>query len=145
MENLVNDPNELWEKRLNNLFQKKEKTEVEKFLDIVSIIVYSNDVCSDITDLYSILDLENFIKVVNLFSGRTIHFPEKNEIKSSIELALFYYYKKIKNVNSYSDLKDLHIVDDKDFSSVSIGKKIKKLDEKLQQKLFELILELDDE
>ena len=141
---MIEDPNELWEKRLNSLFAKKDKTEVEKFLDIVSIIIYMDDKCKDISDLYSIVDLDNFVKIVNLFSGRTIHFPEKKDIKDSIELALLFYYKNIQKITSYKDLKGLNIIDEKDFSSISIGKRLNKLNEQIQDKLLQAFLELED-
>jgi len=141
---MIEDPNELWEKRLNSLFAKKDKTEVEKFLDIVSIIIYMDDKCKDISDLYSIVDIDNFVKIVNLFSGRTIHFPEKKDIKDSIELALLFYYKNIQKITSYKDLKGLNIIDEKDFSSISIGKRLNKLNEQIQDKLLQAFLELED-
>ena len=142
---MIDKPLELWEKRLDNLFQKKSKTEIEKFLDIVSIIVYMNDECKDITDIYSSVDLDTFIKICTLFSGRTIHFPDKKEIQDSIELALLYYYKNIKGVQSYKELKNLNIIDEKDFSSISIGKRLNKLSDELQDKILQIFMEIEDE
>lgn len=142
---MINNPDELWEKRLNNLFQKKTKSEIEKFLDIVSIIVYMNDECKDIADLYSTVDLDTFVKIVNLFSGRTIHFPEKKEIKDAIELALLYYYKNIKGVQSYKELKTYNIIEEKDFSPISIGKRLNKLSAELQEKILQTFMEIEDE
>jgi hypothetical protein len=142
---MINKPDELWQKRLDNLFQKKSKTQTEKFLDIVSIILYMNDKCKDITDLYSTVDLETFIKIVHLFSNRTIYFPDKKEIKDSIELALIYYYKNIQGIDNYKDLKKLNIIDEKDFSSISLGKRLNKLDEQLQEKLLEIFMEIENE
>jgi len=140
---MIDDPKELWQQRLNDAFKKKEKNETEKFLDIVSIILYSNETCKDVSDLYSILDLDTFIKVVNLFDGRDIHFPKKDEIKESIELALLFYYKNIQGVTDYKDLKALNIVEEKDFSSISIGKKLIKLNKNLQEKILEAFMDME--
>lgn len=145
MDSVVKDPHEIWEKRLNSVFEKKKKTDVDRFLDIVSIIVYLNDTCKDVADLYSIVDLDTFIKLISLFDGRTITFPTKEEIQESIELALFYYYKNIKGIKDYKDLKGLNIIDSKDFSSISIGKKLIKLDKKLNERIMQLFLEMDNE
>jgi len=140
---MIENPQELWEKRLNNLFKKKEKTETQKFLDIVSIILYSNDSCKDVSDLYSHVGLDTFINVINLFEGRKIEFPTKAEIKDSIELALLFYYKNIQGIENYKDLKSLNIIDEKDFSSISVGKRLNKLSKNLQEKILNLYLEME--
>lgn len=140
---MIENPQELWEKKLNNLFKKQEKTETQKFLDIVSIILYSNESCKDVSELYSQVDLDTFTKVINTFEGRTITFPTKLEIKDSIELALLFYYKNIKGIDSYKDLKTLNIIDEKDFSSISIGKRLNKLSKNLQDKIVDLYLEME--
>lgn len=141
---MIDGPKELWEKRLNNLFKKKEKTETQKFLDIVSIILYSNDICKDVSELYAQVDLDTFIKVISTFEGRTIKFPTKTEIKDSIELALLFYYKNIQGVENYKDLKTLNIMDEKDFSSISIGKRLSKLSKNLQDKILDMYLEMEN-
>lgn len=141
---MIENPQELWEKRLNNLFKKKEKTETQKFLDVVSIILYSNETCKDISELYAGVDLDTFIRVVNIFEGRTIQFPTKVDIKEGIELALLFYYKNIKGVDNYKDLKGLNIIDEKDFSSISVGKRLNKLSKTLQDKILDLYLEMEN-
>jgi hypothetical protein len=98
----------------------------------------------ELGDLFSILKLEDFIKVINLFENRTIEFPSKKEIQEAIELSLFYYYKNIRGVESYDELKDLNIVEQKDFSSRSIGKRLTKLDKELKQKIFEILKEVEN-
>ncbi len=140
---MISDPMEMWEKRLDDTFRKKEKGEVQKFLDIVSIILYNNDSCKDVADLYSVLDLNTFIKIVNLFDGRDITFPTKKEIKESIELALFFYYKNVKGVETYKELKNLNIIDEKDFSPISVGKRLNKLSKELQEKMLESFLDME--
>lgn len=60
----------------------------------VSMVIYNNVHNTDIAKLYSAVDLETFLLIVNLFEGRTLEFPTKKELRDSIELALFYYYKE---------------------------------------------------
>ena len=66
----------------------------------------------------------------------------EKEIQEAIELSLFYYYKNIRGVESYKDLKEMNIVDEKDFSSRSIGKRLTKLDNELKNKIFEIFKEM---
>lgn len=142
---MIEKPTEVWEKRLQEAFKKKNKDQTQLFLDIVSIVLFQNEKAREIGDLYSILSLEDFVRVINLFENRTIEFPSKREIKDAIELALFYYYKHIRGVESYKDLKDMNIVDEKEFSSRSIGRKLTKLNDKLQEQIFSILMEIEDE
>ncbi len=141
---MIENPNEIWEKRLQEAFKKKDKTETQLFLDVVSIILFNNDKARELGDLYSILKLEDFIKVVSLFENRTIEFPSKREVKEAIKLSLFYYYKYIRGIDSYKELKAMNIIDEKEFSSKSIGKKLTKINEKLKEKIFEILMEMEN-
>jgi len=141
---MIESPTEVWEKRLQNIFKRKEKPQTQLFLDVVSIILFMNKNSKELGDLFSILKLEDFIKVINLFENRTIEFPSKKEIQDAIELSLFYYYKNIRGIESYDELKDLNIVEQKDFSSRSIGKRLTKLDKELKQKIFEIFKEIEN-
>lgn len=141
---MIENPNEIWEKRLQEVFKKKDKTETQLFLDVVSIILFNNDKAREIGDLYSILKLEDFIKVVSLFENRTIEFPSKREVKEAIELSLFYYYKYIRGIDSYDKLRSMNLIDEKEFSSRSIGKKLSKINEKLKEKIFEILIEMEN-
>lgn len=132
---MIKSESELWEKKLNDIFKKKDKTETENFLNLVSMIVYNNVNNEDISRLYSAVDLDNFLKILNLFENRTITFPSKKEIRNSIELALFYYYRNVLGITDYTKLKNLGITGNKDFSSISIGKRLSKLNKDIIDKL----------
>lgn len=141
---MIETPTEVWEKRLQNIFKKKEKSQTQLFLDVVSIVLFMNKNSKELGDLFSILKLDDFIKVVGLFENRTIEFPSKKEIQEAIEISLFYYYKNIRGVESYDELKNLNIVEQKDFSSRSIGKKLTKLDKELKEKMLEILREIEN-
>lgn len=125
---------ELWDKRLEDIFKKTEQSETDVFMSIVSMIIYNNVKCTDIANLYTLMGLDNFLKIVTLFESRTIEFPSKKEIKDAVELALIYYYKKVHNF-SYEQLRELPIFKGKELSSISIGKKIVKLQKEIALKL----------
>jgi len=143
-QNLISEPSDVWEKRLNSLFSENKKTVEQQFLDIVSIILHQSTTNSDLSNLYACLDFNSFIKVIDLFDGRTVTFPEKEELKDAIELALYFYYKEVKGIKSYDKLKKLDIRDDKVFSAISIGRKINNLKEGIVDVVVEALKELKE-
>lgn len=142
---MIQNPTEVWEKRLQEAFKKKNKDQTQLFLDIVSIVLFQNEKAREIGDLYSILSLEDFVRVINLFENRTIEFPSKREVKEAIETSLFYYYKYVRGIDSYQELKEMNIVDEKEFSSRSIGRKLTKLNSKMQEEILKILSEIEDE
>lgn len=142
---MIQNPTEVWEKRLQETFKKKNKDQTQLFLDIVSIVLFQNEKAREVGDLYSILSLDDFIKVINLFENRTIEFPSKREVKEAIETSLFYYYKYVRGIDSYKELKEMNIIDEKEFSSRSIGRKLTKLNSKMQEEILKILSEIEDE
>lgn len=125
----------LWEKKLEDTFKQTPKNETAKFMDIVSMIIYNNVHNEDISQLHSAVDLETFLLITSLFEGRTITFPTKKELKNAITLALFYYYRECLGIKDYSILRKIDILNGEDFSSISIGKRLVKLNKEIIEKL----------
>lgn len=132
---MINNESELWQKRLNTIFKKKDQSDTDIFLSIVSMVLYNSESNEDIARLYSCTDLDTFLKVVALFESRTIEFPSKKEIREAIELSLFYYYRNVLGIKDYSKLKEMGIINEQDFSSISIGKRLSKLNKDIVKKL----------
>ena len=141
---MIDNPKDVWEKQLDEMFSHKERTSEEKFLNVLSIILYENNKNTDLADLFSTVDFNSFIKVVDLFDGRTISFPTKEEIKDAVELALFFYYKEILGITSYDSLKKLNIREDKDFSSISIGRKINNLKKEIKEEIIDSLKDINN-
>lgn len=125
----------LWEQKLQDTFQRQPKKEFEKFMDVVSMVIYNNVKNDDIARLYSAVDLETFLLIINLFEGRTIEFPTKKEIKNAINLSLFYYYRECLGIKDYDVLRKMDILQGEDFSSISVGKRLVKLNKDIVEKL----------
>jgi len=54
----------------------------------------------DILNLYKIMpDMETFVKVLKLFSGRKVKFPTEQEINDAMILALVYYFRYEKGLD----------------------------------------------
>ena len=62
--------------------------------------------------------------VMNILAGKTIKFPQKDSFKETIQIALCWYYKKIKNYD-WDTIKTL--LKDDELSSVKFGIKIQNL------------------
>lgn len=61
----------------------------------------------DILNLYKLFDnLEDFVKVIKLFSGRKVKFPTEKEIDECMVLSLVYYYRYEKGV-SWEEVKKM--------------------------------------
>lgn len=94
----------------------------------------------DILNLYKILpDMETFVKVLKLFSGRKIKFPSEEEINESMTLALVYYFRYEKG-NSWEEVRKLI---PGEFNSVGYAAKISGFNVQLKKKINRL-MELSD-
>jgi hypothetical protein len=143
-DNIINKPIDIWEKRLDELFSHKKENSSQQFLDVLSMIIYQSD-NKDLSNLFSILDFDSFLKVISLFDGRTVAFPTKEALKDSVEVALYFYYKEIKGIDSYDKLKSLNIRDSEDFSSRSIGRKINKLKRDINESICDALRRIDND
>ncbi len=120
----ITNPTDVWSKKLRNHFKDKPKLQVEKFLNIVEILMFSKDNFEDISTLYSEFELEDFAKLISIFNGRTVKFPTIDEFRANIELALVFYYREFHNVKDYDELKKLIPFE---INSISVGNRMAKL------------------
>jgi len=126
----------LWEKKLNRLFEKRKPEDVELLINLVSLSVYSRN-NKDLGSLYTILGTDNFSKVISLFSGRTITFPDREEFREALIIAVCYYYKEILNYEWSKIKEELPFAKD-EINSIKIGKGIKKLNKEIKKQFFDL-------
>ena len=131
---LFKTPSEVFERQLDNLFAKKAESEVDIIFRIISLVIH-NDYSSntDLRDLFRVVDLESFIRVISVFENRTVKFPSKSDIKDSLMLALCYYYHEIEGM-SWEEIKAVLPFE---VSSIAYGIKIKNFDKFLTAKLNE--------
>ena len=54
-------------------------------------------------ELAVILDLDNFVKLSNVFDGSTIKIPKRKEVTKALKICLAYYYKYYCN-HSWSEI-----------------------------------------
>lgn len=135
---LFSETKSAWESQLDDLFSKKSDTEIELIFEIVSLIM-NNGNSDNVQNLYSLLDLENFIRVVTLFDGKTIKFPSKQSLKETFIWALCYYYKEIKNLS----WKEIEKLIPYEISTISYGIRIKQLNKYIEKEIHSIATELE--
>lgn len=133
---LKGDTKTLWEEKLSKVFAKRSPEDTEMLINLVSLSVFSRN-NDDLGELYHVLGLDGFSKIISLFSGRTVTFPDREEFRSQLLIAVCYYYKKILGYSWEEVKKELPFAED-EINSIKIGKGISRLDREIQEQLFDL-------
>jgi len=134
-ERVFKNPTEVFEEQLNDIFVKSKNENNNTVLQILSLLTYENTKNRDLTDLYNLVGVDEFVSIISLFEGRTITFPTKEEVKENLLLALVYYYREIENM-SWPEIKEKIPFE---FSTISYSMKIKSLNEKLKKRMNEML------
>lgn len=77
-----------------------------------------------LVEIYDLLGLSKFMDLLNLLDGRTITFPEREDMKDTVQLAICYYYRNIEG-KSWSDIKD--ILGDPELPTIKYGIRMQQL------------------
>ena len=75
MNNLFDESASVFEQQLRDIFKPAENKEQSSLFSILSLVFYHNSKITDLHDIYRLLGLDNFIKLVSLLDGRTVRFP----------------------------------------------------------------------
>lgn len=129
------NPEDVFEYKIDEILENMKDTEVTIVLKIFSLIFYHTQNNTDIIELYKLLDLDSFIKVISLYDGRTVKFPTREIMKNHLLLSLLYYCKEVEG-------KDWEVIKKEfpfDISSISYGIQIKNLNNFIKQKLSEIV------
>ena len=140
MNNLFDESASVFEQQLRDIFKPAENKEQSSLFSILSLVFYHNSKITDLHDIYRLLGLDNFIKLVSLLDGRTVRFPTSAELKDAIILALCFYYREIEN----KDWTEIHDLVPYNFNSISISYKIKSLNAAMRQELKNFFTEKAD-
>jgi hypothetical protein len=130
VEGLFDTPNNLWEHQLREIFARPEVKQ-DPLFQILTAVFQNTANISDVSDLYRLLGLENFTRLLHLLDGRIIKFPTSTDLKDAIILTLCYYYRKIEGL----DWAKIHDILPFDFPSIAVSRKISNLDESIREKI----------
>ena len=126
---------------LNELFEHEKDSSMDAIVRVFSLVLYKNSTNTDLVNLFKVLDLEDFVRVITLFDGKTVQLPTKEDLKEALTLSLVYYYRVIQGL-SWEEIK-------KKFPyEISGGKysvNIKSLNSFIRQKMNETFIRLYEE
>jgi hypothetical protein len=125
----------VFEKQMREAF--KPADEQNPLFSAVALVFYHNAKISEIYDVYKLLDMENFVKLIHLLDGRTVHLPTSAELQESILLSLCFYYREVKGL----DWDEIHDKIPFQFSSISMSYKLKSLNSAIRSELKTLFRE----
>jgi hypothetical protein len=129
----------LWEQELQEICDIAPKNNVEKFLNIVGIMLYEK-YGSPVSDLYMLVnDIDVFAKIINRFSGMTIKFPDRDELRKELITAIAYCMKTEKGMSWESIKKEIPFTQDKEL--LQVGRKLSYLDTMIKKELKTLMEE----
>lgn len=122
----------VFERQMREAF--KPVDEQNSLFSAVALVFYHNAKISEIYDVYKLLGIENFVKLIHLLDGRTIHLPASSELQESILLALCFYYRDVEGL----EWDEIHDKIPFQFSSISMSYKLKSLNSAIRSELKEI-------
>lgn len=132
-------PEELWQRQLSDLFDEREPNDIEKILNVVSLIIHSGK-NEDMSRLYARIGLKAFSETIEVFGGRSVSFIEKEELRENLFLAICYYYREIKGYD-WSKIKEILPFE---INPVSMGIRISGLNNRIRREIDEILDTIGD-
>ena len=123
---MFKNPRTTFQQDLNDIMKERDETALIE--DLIGLQMLKDSERDErllvLRELFDYLGIEKFMGVMNILAGKTIKFPQKDSFKETIQIALCWYYKKIKNYD-LDTIKTL--LKDDELSSVKFGIKIQNL------------------
>jgi hypothetical protein len=132
MSGMFKGESSVFERQMQEMF--KPVDEQNSLFSAVALVFYHDQKVSEIYDVYKLLGMENFVKLIHLLDGRTVHLPTSAELQESILLALCFYYREVDGL----DWDEIHGKIPFQFSSISMSYKLKSLNAALRNELKEI-------
>jgi hypothetical protein len=134
MENMFKEEGSVFEKQLREAFKPVVDNQQSDLFRAIALVFYHNEKLSDIYDAYKLFGVENFVRLIHLFDGRTVRFPTSTELKDAIILSLCFYYREVEGLT----WEEVHDRIPFNFSSLTISHKIKSLNAALRSEIVEI-------
>jgi hypothetical protein len=140
MAEMFKEEGSVFEKQLREAFKPAVDDRQSDLFRAIALVFYHNEKLSDIYDAYKLLGVENFVRMIHLFDGRTVRFPTSTELKDAIILSLCFYYKEVEGLS----WEEVHDRIPFKFSSLTVSYKIKSLNAALKAELKDFFTHKDD-
>lgn len=123
---MFKNPRTIFQQDLNDIMKERDETALIE--DLIGLQMLKDSERDErllvLRELFDYLGIEKFMGVMNILAGKTVKFPQKDSFKETIQIALCWYYKKVKNYD-WDTIKAL--LKDDELSSVKFGIKIQNL------------------
>lgn len=130
------DKKSLWEQDLEKAYDSTKKSDVELLYDLLNIIVF-NRFGGHIGKLYKIInDVDKFSMILEEFSNKEFRFPDSDEFKKALTLAMVFYYREVLHFSWEEVQKQFPYESD---IPLKYGKKISYLNKTLKEQLTEIL------
>ena len=131
---MFKDESSVFEKQLRDAFRPVVNNEQSDLFRAIALVFQHNEKLSELYDAYKLLGVENFVRLIHLFDGRTVRFPTGTELKDAIILSLCFYYREIEGLT----WEEVHDRIPFKFSSLTIAYKLKSLNAAIRKELVEI-------
>jgi len=136
-DSLIYEEKSLFQKKINKILKENPVEEVIK--DLIKLhylrLASKNESQLVLVEIYNLLGSELFSELIELINGRTVHFPDRESFKETIQIALCYYFKYIKH-KKWDEIKEL--LQDDEVSSIKYGINCNKIHQFIQEQMTRL-------
>ncbi|HNQ20205.1 MAG TPA: hypothetical protein PKI46_03980 [Bacteroidales bacterium] len=137
---MYNDPRSLFQKKIQNIL-KNEPQEIEtvfeklftmhQILLLEKIPEIEKDNWKSLLEIYNIIGMKNFIKIVTILKGKTIILPSEEDLKDSILTVMCYYYREVEKKSWKEITKILGVPN---LNTIKYGIRLRQLSEYISKK-----------
>lgn len=136
VDELFKDPQNVYEKKLRDVFSLHPNAKQEPLYQILSLVLYHNPNTTDIHDVYDLLGMEDFVRLIHLLDGRTVRLPTSSELREALLTAICYYYREVEHLD-WPQIKEKVPFE---FQSMSLSRKIKNLNMAFNSELKNMLV-----
>jgi hypothetical protein len=116
----------VFQQRLQDTLKSDSSKEVIE--DLIRLHLFKNaekdESLLTLVEIYDLLGLSKFMDLLNLLDGKTITFPDREDMKDTVQLAICYYYRNIEG-KSWSEIKD--VLGDPELPTIKYGIRMQQL------------------
>lgn len=141
MGKIIDNDDFFWEKQINEIFKNKKESEIDVFLQAVNLVIFSSIKNNEILELYKLVGLETFTKIINFFNGRNIKTIKVEEFREALMFAIYFYMINVEGKDWKEIKEDMPF----EVESIKYGIRITKLNKVIQEQLAEIFgIEVSD-
>ena len=143
MKELIDKPKTLFQQQLNDIMRDDPCKNL--ITDLINIQMHKNAEKDAkmlvLIELFNLVGLDQFIKILDLIDGRPIKFPTREDFKETVQTAICYYYKNFQNYD-WSKIESL--LNDPEMKSAKMGIKVAQLQKFMQERVEDFASKIEE-